>query len=352
MRIMAWTRNGARLEFDEVNQFRSYLDYCKQNTELSVDETGHVKRMNEVVWAGCYSTPDDDQWTGREKKELDLNLLTRKWVEEKLAEFKDLNWNSVGLLFSRKAGLRALASLYNNKWDLGEPTNTELTYCKGSWVHSKWGNYLWLHLAGKPGTMWKLLDRKITQLTGLSSCYTRLADLGLENICLKRQKRISHEIDQWKDLQNKFPMLYSVDGMETVDQFIKWKSRGVFNRDKAGYLCSKYYPWRKEPDSSVNLRKSWKQLISLMKLDIYNASSFACSDLLENDLHIKYKYRDLQHFYGSLPKYRNFKEEFDKRKPSLRIKQEQRAKRELKKYHKSNRFFGPSISSDMKGLPV
>ena len=91
--------------------------------------------------------------------------------------------------------------------------------------------------------MKKLIHARLNQLQGRITCHARLSSQGLVDAhSPKKQERIEREQDQWKDLLEKFPMLYSAEGLSVLFQLVKFRTKRSLKMEKVERTCSFSYP--------------------------------------------------------------------------------------------------------------
>lgn len=201
--------------------------------------------------------------------------MISKWIEKNKIDFKKCRNNSE-LIFSPIVGPRMFSRLYNNSWILSEPTNNKLTYKKGSWVWSNWGEYLKKIITSR-GTLTAIfnMERKL-----LAKEAQELEDNLLHSPNFKS------DLNKWLKITCK--TLPSLNNLE-LDVLVNSDNPEI-NENAMHYLF-KHKKTTNLLVNNVNKRSYleqfnlWKYLIKwLIDLNIYNASTFACDDLLENDL--------------------------------------------------------------------
>jgi len=284
-RLRGETRNGSKLEFDELRQFQCYLreEFAKM-----------LKKQTE----------------GWEAPKISL----KGWIEREIEQFKNQTVaERIKRIFTTETGRRMQSCIFNKTWELNEPTDTEFAKREKSWLHLEMGSYLW--------------RLKNETLFGILRAKKRFLEESIE----KTQNQMKSEKAQAAKLQQNMNFLtyYLGEGKGSLFELskaslFKFKSNWAKKRIKA--LSSE------DRDLYLGMRKEWKEIFYQTKLDLFNTSSHASSDLLKYiTKEVGWKHRQVKYIrvYGVKEKaidFRNIKE-IEKQ----RVRDKKRIRRRLRK---------------------
>jgi hypothetical protein len=232
--MFASTRRGSTLKFDTIAAFTAFL----------------MKRREEILYEG--SASHLNYYYDRFK-----DCSPKDWIFNELWKFLAYE-NKASLLFEKSSGY-FLSSLYNNTWNLNQPTSSELLFRKKSWVSERW--YAYRH---------EVLKK---YLNGLLECeiHLEIKSLGL-NLELPKSLKELRDLHEWARELSGHWRLKSL--LELGIKHLEHIHSQSYRRERIGIRES--------------LNERWLLLInSLLPLNIYNVRSYACHDLLTNECYEK-----------------------------------------------------------------
>jgi hypothetical protein len=243
--IQASTRNGSTLKFDVYNQFLAYL----------LENRESILNPHAIHFEGSASHCNNlESYRG---------IPMKSWIYSNLFNFISSTDSKAKYLFEGKWSGYFLSSLYNNNWEQTQPCNTDLwSSSYSSWVRSQWVRYRYEKLSifnlreNLLRLEFKKLYRDITGLKTLNFSWTDIFEYNLNEpsslhnrlIRMARQQKISSRL------------------CHRLNQVV----------EALHYL--RFRPTR----TPSEIRGYWATSASCLTLDIYNSSTFACDDLLNN----------------------------------------------------------------------
>ncbi len=264
--LRAETRGGSILEFDQQRQFQSFL-------------TSQYQLITEDIFSKLKQGLNPETLESYIEKKLRGKLTIGTWINRKAQIFQGLSeMEKLNLLFTTIPGFRMISAMFNKTWQLSEACLNKLEYDKGSWIHKRLGSYMY------NCNIWVListLNRKLDlenenyPYSGLSDKWTSkeerlrlLADKRKEKLC-KLLEYLHETAGKLQRIENK--KILRIENLSRASLF-KWKSnwpqRGITK------LTSK------EKESFLFHREQWKQIYLEFRVNLYNASSLACNDLV------------------------------------------------------------------------
>lgn len=262
-RIMACTRNGSSLEFTEKEQFLCYLN------EIYARDLASYKKMQVL-------------------KEYELGEITiGEWIEKSYENFLKLTIDErIGQLFTSKLGPMIMASLYNNSWQLSEPSDRRLSFTKGSWVSQGFANYLYNLFPWEAATY---LNQKKESL-----------EIELENLASRVNsfKKMKLNIQLYKqDIKSCETLVKQLERITKGLDFMLEEVCKVLTEEEKKLRVQAFdslFKFRNDSDKEVikitdhitktkflEYRKKWKDLLKeFFQLDISNVSAYATHDML------------------------------------------------------------------------
>jgi hypothetical protein len=238
--IEASTRKGATLKFTIFDQFLAFLLESREKLFLE----GSASHLNNV--------------------ESYLGVSVKSWVYSELNHFLSFE-NKNSLLFTGRWKGYFLSSLYCDSWDQKTNPSVEFKGFGNTWVNSLWWSYAQTHrkLLNVPlleGELNRLM-RELEESLGLRS---RFYDwlTPTKNMTMKELKAAVSRLA--KDRQN-----LSRLGIGLVRASQALEFYGLSEEEQVGY-------------SPEAVEKHTQTLANTLQINTYNASTFACDDLIRN----------------------------------------------------------------------
>jgi hypothetical protein len=313
-RLRGATRNGAKLEFTERYQFLCFLSSWFSNEEnlesFKLHDSRHLDYTPTTIG----------------------NLLTYLY---KVFSSHD-PMDKLGLLFSSPIGPTVLACIYNDSEYLQEPSDNRLLYRSNSWVRKRYASYIYEMTSNTHLDFLNLV---------LDAFISNTKEHISENYIFKDTITPQGLEKELSDLVNLKYFLncngYSETGILALKSLFKFPEpqQEVIKKEIELLKSKSLY------DEYREIRIEWKNFLRLLRLDIFNASSFACDDLLrwlEKGLGVKswknrtVLYTKVQSLNLTDKEANKLKFEFEDKKDELRKRLLKRRRKELRNTYKES----------------
>lgn len=188
------------------------------------------------------------------------SLTIGEFITNTLEEFADLPpIKRIGYFFSSPAGPTILSSIFNNTTNIQEPSDSRLLYRKGSWVNIRFASYLYDNLSNE----W-------------------FVPLYLENL-LELCSPLS-SVDTAKKESIERLLEFSISAAYNEVGVLALKSLFKFRDSKRQSIKESFKNLRENGKITEfsEARNLWYEILKLFRIDLFNASTFACNDLLSH----------------------------------------------------------------------
>lgn len=250
------TRSGSKLEFDVIRQFQCFL------LSRYREWTDYAELL---VAKGIISLEEI-------KTKYSGSITNGRFITKIAKDFNKLSENQrIALLFETKPGFRMISAIYNGSWQLNEPCMSKLEYNKGSWIHTEWGNYMYncdLY------DLLKLLENKYRHIE--ENFDEEFDDRFPDDVSwllqlVKRMGKLELMIEYLKEYGGS---IYKEGSLEDLARSSLFKWREDWLKSKLTALTSE------EQVELIYHKNMWKTIYTELRINLYNASTFACSDLI------------------------------------------------------------------------
>nr|CAB40817.1 unnamed protein product [Neurospora intermedia] len=256
-RLRGATRNGSKMELSTELQFLCYLSYklrIKALRDLYIQVLGYLPSVPLLRYRSLAEATNE-----LSPKRITIGQFITSSFEEFTA------WSPLkrmGFFFSSPAGPTILSSIFNNSTNLQEPSDSRLLYRKGSWVNIRFAAYLYSKLSEeKHGLVPKFLEK------------LREINFALDKVDVT-------EIDSKLSRLLEFSVSAAYDEVGTL----ALKSLFKFRNSERESIKASFKQLRENGKIAVfsEARRLWFEILKLIRLDLFNASSLACDDLLSH----------------------------------------------------------------------